>query len=264
VNLPFGLAALEAIASDAAALARRVASGPLDVARKADDSPVTAVDREVNALLEHELMALLPGSAWLSEESPDDPARLDAAYVWIVDPIDGTKQLVRGVPEVAISIGLVASEAVVAAAIVNPMTGERGAWVHGAPPVFHGFTRRAAPPSLETATAIVSRSETEDGELSGTERLVGATRAVGSVAYKLLRVAAGADTLTYSIRPKSEWDVCAGAGLVQAAGLTYLRLDGAPVRFNQADTRILSGTVAGPEPLASALRQRLLSRTSRT
>jgi fructose-1,6-bisphosphatase/inositol monophosphatase family enzyme len=83
---------------------------------------------------------------------------------------------------------------------------------------------------------------------------------IGSVAYKLLRVAAGADALTFSLRSKSEWDVCGGVGLVRAAGRVYLRLDGEPLRFNQADTRIPSGAVAGPESLAKALRGRLNAR----
>jgi myo-inositol-1(or 4)-monophosphatase len=260
VSLPFQLDAFVKVAEAAAALARTAAAGPLEVAQKADQSPVTAVDRAVDAFLSRELTALAPGSAWLSEESADDLARLTAPLVWIVDPIDGTKQLVRGIPEVAISIGLVREHEVVAAAIVNPMTGERGAWVEGSPPEFCGLVKQPSPRSLAHTAAIVSRTETEAGDLVGFAGLVGATRPVGSVAYKLLRVAAGADALTYSVRPKSEWDICAGVGLVRAAGLVYVRLDGAPLLFNQRDTRIPSGAVAGPESLAIQLRERINGR----
>jgi myo-inositol-1(or 4)-monophosphatase len=260
VSLPFERETLAAIAHAAAMHARNRASGPLDVAEKADRSPVTAVDREVDALLKRELGRLVPGSGWLSEETPDDPARLARELVWIVDPIDGTKQLVRGIPEVAISIGLVSDGHVVAAAVVNPMTGEIGTWVEGTPPVFEGLETRPAPALLDEAEAIVSRSESEAGELAGLAGLVGSTRPVGSVAYKLLRVAAGADALTYSMRPKSEWDICGGTGLVAAAGRVYLRLDGAPLRFNGVDTRIPCGAVAGPRTLAEALRGRLIAR----
>ena len=260
MSVPLRLEALAGVADAAAALARDGAAAPLAISRKADGSPVTAVDAAVNAFLTRELVALLPGSGWLSEESADDRVRLGCELVWIVDPIDGTKQLVSGIPEVAISIGLVLAERVVAAAVVNPMTGESGTWVQGAEPVFVGLGSQPAPTSLEEAVAIVSRSETEDGELAGLEGLVGLTRPVGSVAYKLLRVAAGADALTYSVRPKSEWDVCGGVGLVEAAGRVYLRLDGAPVRFNQADTWIPTGAVAGPEVLARELRGRLNAR----
>jgi len=246
-----------AIAGEAARLARASYAGPLGVVLKADRSPVTAVDRAVNTFLEDELSTLLPESGWLSEETDDDPARLASEFVWIVDPIDGTKQLVEGIPEVAISFGLAAHGRVVAAAIVNPMTGECGAWAEGAAPVFHGLVPQPLPGSLDDASAIVSRSEAAEGALEGLEGVVRSIRPVGSVAYKLLRVAAGADALTFSVRPKAEWDICAGVGLILAAGRVYLRLDGAPVRFNQADARVPSGAVAGPETLAAPLVLRL-------
>lgn len=260
MRLPFGREALGAIADAAAALAREGAAAPLDVAWKDDGSPVTAVDAAVDAFLRRELKELLPDSGWLSEETADDRVRLGRTLVWIVDPIDGTKQLVSGIPEVAISIGLVSSGRVVAAAVVNPMTGERGTWVAGSPPVFAGLDARPTPSSLDAAGAIVSRTETEAGDLEELQGIVGSTRPVGSVAYKLLRVAGGADALTYSVRQKFEWDVCGGVGLVEAAGRAYLRLDGKRVVFNQSDARILSGAVAGPSALAEAMRRGLVSR----
>jgi myo-inositol-1(or 4)-monophosphatase len=114
------------------------------------------------------------------------------------------------------------------------------------------------PATLDAVEAIVSRTEHDAGDLDRLGMPTGSARPVGSVAYKLLRVAAGADVLTYSVRPKAEWDVCGGIGLVLAAGRVYLRLDGQPLAFNQPVPRIPSGGVAGPEPLAGALRQRLL------
>jgi myo-inositol-1(or 4)-monophosphatase len=260
MNVPFGREALAAVASAAAALAKDGAAAPLDVTSKDDGSPVTAVDAAVNAFLHRELTALVPGSAWLSEETADDRSRLGSDFVWIVDPIDGTKQLVSGIPEIAVSIGLVASGGVVAAAVVNPMTGERGTWVVGGPPVFAGLDARPVPTSLGEVSAIVSRTETDQGDLDGLRALVGSTRPVGSVAYKLLRVASGADALTYSVLPKNEWDVCGGVGLLEAVGRVYLRLDGEPVVVNQPEARILSGAVAGPRPLAEAMRRALVLR----
>jgi myo-inositol-1(or 4)-monophosphatase len=257
VSLPFRLETLLSIAEAAAAVARTAGAGPMEIVDKADGSPVTIVDREVNGFLHRELLALVPGSGWLSEETTDDPSRLRAPLVWIVDPIDGTQQLVRGIPEVAISIGLVDRSGIVAAAIINPITGERGAWVDGMEPEFRGLTAGEPPRSLDDASAIVSLSESEAGELAILTGIVGTVRPVGSAAYKLLRVAAAADALTYSLRPKAEWDVCGGVGLVRAAGLAYLRLDGNPVTFNRPDPRIPSGAVAGPEPLAGALRERI-------
>jgi len=260
VSVPFTREALLAIADQAAALARDGAAAPLDVIHKVDGTPVTAVDAAVDAFLKRALTELLPNSGWLSEETADDDERLGRDFVWIVDPIDGTKQLLSKIPEIAVSIGLVSSGSVVAAAVVNPMTRESGTWIAGGPPVFRGLTARPAPSSLAEVDAIVSRTESEAGDLAGLQKLVGSTTAVGSVAYKLLRVAAGADALTYSVLPKNEWDVCGGVGLLEAAGRAYLRLDGNPVVFNQPDPQILSGTVAGPRQLAESLRRALVQR----
>ncbi len=260
MSLPFRLVDLESAARGAADEALRAGSSSLDVEEKSDHSPVTAVDRAVNEYLRRELGALLPEAAWLSEESLDDRARLHARWVWIVDPIDGTDQLVRAIPELAISIGLAEAGRVVAAAVVNPMTGERGAWVEGFEPSFEGLVVRPPAASLAEATAIVSRTETEAGELASFWDLVGSTRELGSVAYKLLRVAAGADDLTFSLRPKHEWDICGGVGLVLSGGRAYLRLDANPVRFNRQDTQVPGGAVAGPPGLAAALRDRLKAR----
>jgi myo-inositol-1(or 4)-monophosphatase len=261
MSAPLRREALAEVAEAAAALVReRAARARPEVASKSDGSPVTDVDKAVDAFLKRELLRLLPGSAWLSEETTDDDVRLGRDFVWIVDPIDGTKQLVAGVPEIAVSIGLVASGGVAAAAVVNPMTGESGAWAAGSPPAFTGLDPRPSPATLAAAEAIVSRTETEMGDLSGLSGIVGSTRAVGSVAYKLLRVAAGADALTYSVLPKNEWDVCGGVGLLEAAGRAYLRLDGDPVVFNQPDPVLSSGAVAGPRPLAEELRRALTQR----
>ena len=254
---PVRAEALGRILHDAEELARAAYGRPIDVDWKGDGSPVTAVDRAIDALLHDALGALVPGAGWLSEESADDRSRLERELVWIVDPIDGTKQLVRRIPEIAISIALVRDGSPVAAAVANPIAGERGVWVEGSSPRFEGLTPREAPDDLDAAEAIVSRSESEEGELVGLGGLVGSTRAVGSVAYKLLRVASRADALTFSVRPKSEWDVCGGIALVLAAGGAFVRLDGRPVVFNQPDPSIPSGGVAGPPALARALADRL-------
>jgi len=257
VTPPLHLPAFEEIVRAAADLVRRDFPSGAAGTRKSDGTPVTATDRAVDAFLRAALTDLVPGSGWLSEESTDDLARLDRPAVWIVDPIDGTSQFVRRVPELAISVALVRDGRPAMAGVVNPVTREEGFWLDGFAPVFRGLEPRTHAETLEAVEAIVSRSETESGALAGFEGVVARMRPVGSVAYKLLRVASGRDALTFSVRSKHEWDVCAGIGLVRAAGLVYLRLDGRPVTFNQRRPEIPSGGVAGPERLAAALRDRL-------
>ncbi|HVQ35299.1 MAG TPA: inositol monophosphatase family protein [Candidatus Bathyarchaeia archaeon] len=263
MTVPFRREALVAILDDAAAIVRRARLSPEAVRLKGDGSPVTDLDRDVDLFLRDELTKLAPESGWLSEESPDDGSRRTAPYAWIVDPIDGTKELIAGRDEIAISVALVRLGAVVAAAVVNPLRAERGVWLEGEDAIFEGLTRRPPATSLAQASVIVSRTESEGGDLRGLEGIFGAVREVGSVAYKLLRVAAGADDLTYSVRPKREWDVCGGVGLVRAAGGEVVRLDEVPLAFNRADTRIPGGHVAGPKPLVSVAKDALHARLSR-
>ena len=251
---------LASIVREAGSTVRQAFGRPLPSARKSDGSPVTEVDRTVDTFLHSELNRLVPEAAWLSEESADDRKRLSLRYCWIVDPIDGTNQLLRGIPELSISVALVRDGEPMAAMVINPITGQEGIWTEGAPPAFRGLTAGEPAGPADTVEAIVSRTESESGELARVRGVVRSLRPVGSVAYKLLRVAARADAVTFSLRPKSEWDVCAGVALVEAAGGVYVRLDDRPVRFNQPVPIIPSGAVAGPAALAEELADRLRRR----
>src|SRR5690606_19094746 len=129
-----------------------------------------------------------------------------------VDPIDGTQEFVQGIPEWCVSIGLVEDGVPVAGGILNPATGE--AVIGGAG---HGVTlngraaRVSARPTLEGAVVLASRSETNRGEWNRFAEAPFVVRPCGSVAYKLGLVAAGVADLTWTLVPKSEWDVAGGA-----------------------------------------------------
>jgi myo-inositol-1(or 4)-monophosphatase len=260
VSRPLETRDLVEVLDEASSIVRGGRLSPGSIRRKDDGSPVTALDAEVDAFLRAQLTRLVPGSGWLSEESPDDGSRRCSALAWIVDPIDGTKELIAGRDEIAISIALVRAGRVIAAAVANPLRAERGVWIEGGTAAFEGLAPVAAPVSLDTTRAIVSRTEWSRGDLRGLEGIFAETRPVGSVAYKLLRVASGADHFTYSVRPKREWDVCGGVGLVLGSGGSYARLDDVPIAFNRDDTRIPSGHVAGPPALVPAAKQALLEK----
>ncbi len=242
---------LREIMAAASAIAMHHFEGRIDVEVKADGSPATEADRKINAFLEGALRDLFPSAAWFSEESSDTAGRLDAEWIWIVDPLDGTREFIQGVGEFAISVGLVRRDRVVAGAVSNPATGEYGLMVEGAPPEFAGGAPRRRLERVNVAEAVVSRSEAARGEIEPYKSLFASVRPLGSVAYKLLRVASGVEDLTFSVQPKNEWDVCGGVGLIEAAGLVYVRFDGSEMRFNQADPLIRSGAVAGPLNLAT-------------
>jgi myo-inositol-1(or 4)-monophosphatase len=235
---------------DAASIAARLYRVGSGARQKADGSLITEADVVINDYLRSTLQALFPGAAWLSEETADDLSRLGQDWLWVVDPLDGTKEFVRGVPEFAISVGLVHQHRAVLGGVVNPASGEGGVGRVGDGVEFWGDLRqRPAATSLSEAFASLSRSEIEDRTVLPFVDLVGSTCPVGSVAYKLLRVAAGREDLTFSVQPKSEWDICGGVALLHASDRVYRRFDARPLRFNERDTRIRSGAVAGRNDL---------------
>ena len=206
---------------------------------------MTAADQAVNELL----LETLPGSdeGWLSEETADEPSRLDRQRVWVVDPIDGTQEFVEGIPEWCISIGLVEDGRAVAGGICNPAAGE---FFLGSVETGISLNGEALPVPVRRKgnqpLVLASRSEVKRGEWAAYENKGFTVRPMGSVAYKLARVAAGLADATWTLVPKHEWDVVAGVALVSAGGGTVRTLDGREPVFNRRKPK-LSGLLAfGP------------------
>ena len=221
--------------------------------RDADYDPVTSADRAADEALKKDLREAFPADGWLSEETVDDPVRLGHERVWIVDPIDGTKEFLTGIPEFGVSIALVQDGEPVVGVIYNPPRDELYAAVKGGGTFLNGKRVFCTDtPALSAATLIVSRSEDARGEIDPLRPHLQQVRPVGSVAYKLAVVAAGAADLNVSVQPKNEWDVCAGDLLVREAGGCMVDLDGRVRRYNQADPLIRGGLAAGNPGLAEA------------
>jgi len=214
-----------------------------DIRHKSGGNPVTTADIEANQVLHETLLGAFPETGWLSEESTDSPERLEKEWVWIVDPLDGTMEFIRGIDEFAVSVALVHGAMPVVAVTYNPATGcmthcrqGSGAFRNGRP------VRVSDRPRLKGATALGSRSETRRGLLAGFEGIVEITP-TGSIAHKLAEYAGAQADLTVSLAPKNEWDVCAGVLLAEEAGARVTDLDGAPFSFNQRDT-LRNGVIA--------------------
>jgi myo-inositol-1(or 4)-monophosphatase len=185
--------------------------------KKSDRTLVTEADRSVNRILREVLLRDEEG--WLSEEDVDNTERLKAHRVWIVDPLDGTKEFVAGIPEWAISVAMVEGDVVIAGGVCNPATGEIFLGSKETGVTYNGKPVRVNERScLEGTEVLASRSESERGEWKSFEHAPFTVRPMGSVAYKLARVAAGLADATWTLSPKNEWDVAAGVGLVEAAG----------------------------------------------
>ncbi len=237
------------IVARAGAVIEDVRRGDLGVERKADRSLLTRADREADALLRSELLALVP-AAWLSEESADDLSRLEARRLWVVDPLDGTREFVQGLPEYSVAVALVEDGQPVLAAVHNPATGDMLAARRGA----GTFRNGAAVCVREGRRLLASRSESGKGEFAPlVDRWDVAP--LGSIQLKLALVAAGEAGVTLSRGPKHEWDVCAGALLVAEAGGLAGDIDGGPLRYNQPRPKVRGVLAGAPDAYARALQQ---------
>jgi len=235
------LAALEA----GRAVLNRYTPGAIDAEYKAGHDPVTAADRAVDAVLKKHL--LRDGEGWLSEETTDDPARLAKQRVWVVDPLDGTREFVQGIPEFCVSIAMVENGNPVAGGICNPATDELILGSRDTGVTYNGSPARSSQRrDLNGALVLASRSEVKRGEWKRFEGAELNIRAMGSVAYKLGLVAAGRADVTFTLVPKHEWDVAAGAALVLSAGGFVQTLEHTDLRCNQKNPLITGLIACGP------------------
>lgn len=229
--------------------------GEIEHQRKAKGDPVTAADHAVNDVL----LATLPqeGEGWLSEETVDEPSRLDCHRTWIIDPVDGTKEFVQGIPEWCVSVGLVEGGEPVAGGISIP---SRGLHIIGS--VETGVTTNGEPcrvrdhRALDGISILASRSEVKRGQWDRFDAAPFGVTPMGSVACKMALVAAGLADATWTLVPKNEWDVAAGTALVRAAGGAVWRPDDAVLKFNQPKT-LLPGLIAVPAGIEASVREYL-------
>jgi myo-inositol-1(or 4)-monophosphatase len=227
--------------------------GAVKVHQTSDRGPVTEADLVVNQVLRQVLVR--DGEGWLSEESADDLHRLKKNRVWVVDPLDGTREFVAGVPEWCVSVGLVENGRPIAGGICNPATRETFLGSSQTGLTCNGKRVWASQKrDLAGALVLASRTEVKRGEWEPFQHTLLVIRPVGSVAYKLALVAAGLADATWTLTPKNEWDVAAGVALVEAAGGFVQDLENSPLTFNNKIT-FVSGLLAG----GPHLRQQLTS-----
>jgi len=213
---------------------------------KGEDNPLTEADLVVDRLLHERLLADHADFGWLSEETLDDQSRLEREWVWVVDPIDGTKEFLQKVPHWTISIGLVQRGVPRLGVVYNPTADLLVAGVVG-----EGITANGAPVGLSSTSKLAgahlvgSRSEQKRGEFDDVRDLY-RFEAVGSIAYKLALLAIGRCDLYYTLSPKHEWDICGGHALVAAAGGRVTQKDGAPILYNQPKAKYRSVVAANP------------------
>jgi len=237
---------IERALGEAVGVLSQFGSGKVKADRKlSDGSLVTEADRSVNRVLHQFLLRDQEG--WLSEESSDDLERLNKHRVWVVDPLDGTREFIAGIPEWSITVAMVEDGRVIAGDVCNPATGEIFLGSKETGVTYNGKQAHASKKDrLEGAVVLASRSEVERGEWARFQKASFVIHPIGSVAYKLARVAAGLADATWTLSPKNEWDVAAGVALVEAAGGHAQFLPNSQPTFNNKSTLLPGLLACGP------------------
>tara|TARA_B100002049_G_scaffold86290_1_gene63657 strand:+ start:740 stop:1519 length:780 start_codon:yes stop_codon:yes gene_type:complete len=217
-----------------------------EIKEKGYHNPVTTADKEADSYLKSTLMSARPQYGWLSEETVDSKNRLNKEKVWIVDPLDGTKEFIEGVPQFVVSIALVEKGIPIIGVLHNPVTKEtfhaakgEGAYLN------QGQYRCSIKDSTRDMVILNSRSETRRGLWEPYKKHFKELRPIGSVAYKMGLTAIGKADIFATLRPKNEWDICAGTCLINEAGGKVINLNGKDITFNNQKTLIEPGLIAG-------------------
>lgn len=238
------LAVAQEAARAAGQIVRRWYDGDYTVRQKGHDSPVTEADTEANHAIQMLIRRSFPQDGWLSEETRDSAARLGKARVWVVDPLDGTKEFINHIPEFCVCVALVDEGEAVVGVSYNPVVEAMFAAAQGGGTTLNGRrVRVSAATDVGTACVLASRSESARGDWNEFEPAL-RLELTGSVAYKLSLIAAGRGDATFSLKPKNEWDVCAGTALITQAGGCITDRYGVPLRFNQRRDTLLPGIIA--------------------
>jgi myo-inositol-1(or 4)-monophosphatase len=208
--------------------------------------PVTVADLAVDRLLRNDLTAARPGYGWLSEESEDDPKRLEAERVFVVDPIDGTRAFIAGEKAWSVSLALAEHGRVVAAVVHLPALGRTYAAAAGRGATRDGVPIAASPrAAIEDASVLASAAQLDPGHWRGRPpRLERHFRP--SLAYRLCLAAEGRFDAMVTFRDAWEWDVAAGDLIASEAGAVVTDRNGVPAIYNNPHPQVPGMIVAGP------------------
>lgn len=235
---------LEAIVDEAGRIAYGFWPGAgheLNSWEKEPGSPVCDGDIEVDGFLRRELGRLLPSAGWLSEETADDPERLKKGLIWLVDPIDGTRDFIRGRSGWCVSVALISEGRPLIGLLVAPARGEKwvaiagqGAWRNG--------QRLIASARKDFAGARVPATS-----LAKIDQILTMVDQPNSIALRVAMVGADEADLVATLRWGFEWDIGASTLIAREAGARVTDAFGRPFAYNKRDPRAFGLLVSSPE-----------------
>jgi len=225
-----------------------------NIQEKSKDNPVTDADFEADQYIKNFLMGEFPFDGWLSEETVDDLIRLEKKRVWVVDPLDGTKEFIEQIPHFCVSIALVDNHIPVVGVIFNPVTDElfyasknSGAFKNQS----RIFCSKEV--DLKKSNIAVSRSEFQKGEWSAYQNNFSEISPIGSIAYKIAKVADQSVDCFATIAPKNEWDICAADCIIHEAGGIMKTINSRTILYNQKKTLVTDPIIASNSNMFNAL-----------
>jgi myo-inositol-1(or 4)-monophosphatase len=246
-----------AIAADAGRLAIKLWQTDFRRWEKSPGNPVCAVDLELDGMLRYRLSELLPDAGWLSEETIDDAARLGAERIWVVDPIDGTRDYLRGRNGWAISVALVERGQPVIGVLDAPARNEVWTATAGGGAFRNGERLRVASRDRLAGARVPA------DQLPKVDRDLAMVAKPNSIALRIAMVAAGEADLLATIRWGNEWDIAAAVLLAREAGATVSDAFGRPLGFN-TPTAEAFGVLATVPGIHAAAVERLAERAEAT
>ncbi len=218
---------------------------PLEITEKSKNNPVTEADFAADKLINEILKSSRPEYGWLSEESIDDGSRLIAKKTWVIDPIDGTRAFIKGLPHYAISIGLIENGKAILGAIYNPVTDE----------LFTGALKKGAYKNGRKIKAN-DRQTIEGASLLGDIHMFNASgwpipwppisvTRKNSIAYRMALIASGEYDGAIATMPKNDWDIAAGTIIAHEAGAKATDHLNNEFNFAKKEPKQISVVVAG-------------------
>ena len=185
------------------------------------------------------LRAQRPGDGILSEETLDTPERLGKSRVWIVDPVDGTREFGEARSDWAVHVGLAIDGVAETGAVALPQL-DGGI-------VLSSDAAIPTPPHDGPPRLVVSRTRPAAEALAVAERIGGELVEMGSAGAKAMAVVRGDAEIYLHSGGQYEWDSCAPVAVARAHGLHCSRVDGSPLRYNQADIYMPDLLICRPE-----------------
>lgn len=247
---------LVAALREAGAIARRYFGGEYKVWQKSRGNPVTEADIAIDDFLKSHLLAARPHYGWMSEETADNPARLRAQRIFVVDPIDGTHGFIKHRPHFTLVAAVVEQGRPCAGAIYNPITDEMYEAAEGSGAFKNGSAiRTSTRRDFEAARFLAEHAVMNPArwDIPWPASLTSESRA--SAAYRMALVAEGGFDAMISLTPKSDWDVAAGDLIVREAGGVVTTREGESLTYNRETVLHMSIVCAG-----RAMHARLMTR----